>query len=343
MFIYLKKYTWILLFLLLLPGVSMAQVTVGFLVPASGLGDQSFNDSTYAGLVKARSEFGFTLVVGQCETSPLSRKYELENMLADGVDIIVANGWEFEDLIREYAPENPEKIFILNDVAVSAFKNVVSSVFSQHEGAFLAGTLAALVTKTEKIAFVGGMYVPVIASFDRGFVEGVQYINRDIEVTHRYLDGDGEAGAGFNNPKLGYRVAHELYDTGVDVIFSVAGLSGNGVIRAAAERKRYVIGVDSDQDNLAKGYVLTSVMKRLDMAVYTVLSKILAGNVVPGIHYFDLENGGVSLTPMLFSREVVTDEIRYALQTVKGKIIAQEIIVTNILKVPSTFETSTNK
>lgn len=343
MFIYWEKYIWFLLFLLLLPGVSMAKVTVGFLVPVSGLGDQSFNDSTYAGLIKARSEFGFTLVIGQCGAGPLSRKDELTNMLTDGADIIVANGWEFEDLISEYAPKNPEKIFILNDVAVSGFNNVVSSTFSQHEGAFLAGTLAALVTKTNKIAFVGGMDIPVIGSFERGFVEGVKYINKDIEVPHRYLDGDGEIGVGFNNPKLGHRVAHELYDTGVDIIFSVAGLSGNGVIRAAAERKQYVIGVDSDQDHMAKGYVLTSVMKRLDLAVYAMLSELLTGGVVPGIHSFNLENGGVSLTPMLFSREVVTDEVRFGLQTVKEKIIAQKIIVTDTLKVPSAFETSSNK
>jgi len=342
MFAYLKNHLFCLFFLLLLPSVSIAQVTVGFLVPVSGLGDQSFNDITYAGLVKARSEFGFTLVIGQCEAGPLSRKYELLNMLDDDVDIIVANGWEFEDLIKEYAPKNPEKIFILNDVALSGLKNVVSNVFSQHEGAFLAGTLAALVTKTDKIGFVGGMDIPIIASFERGFIEGIQYINKDIDVFHRYLDEDGKVGVGFNNPKLGYRVAHELYDKGVDIIFSVAGLSGNGVIRAAAERKQYVIGVDADQDHMAKGYVLTSVMKRMDLAVYTVLSELIAGSVVPGIHYFNLQNGGVSLTPMLFSREVVTDEVRSGLKTVKEKIIAQEITVTDILKVSSTFKKLNN-
>lgn len=343
MFAYLKKHICFLLLFLLLPSVSMAQVSVGFLVPVSGLGDQSFNDITYAGLVKARSEFGFTLVIGQCEAGPLSHKYELENMLDDGVDIIVANGWEFKELIREYAPMNPEKTFILNDVAVSGFANVVSTIFSQHEGAFLAGTLAALVTKSDKLGFIGGMDIPVIRSFERGFVEGAQYINKGMEITHRYLDGDGKIGVGFNNPKLGHRVAHELYDTGVDIIFSVAGLSGNGVIRAAAERKLYVIGVDSNQDNMAKGYVLTSVMKRLDIAVYTVLSELLTGSVIPGVHSFNLKNYGVSLTPMLFSREVVTDEIRYGLQTVKEKIIAQKIKVTDTLKVSSTFEKTTNK
>lgn len=343
MFTYFRKYIFFLLFLLLPPGVSVAQVTVGFLVPVSGLGDQSFNDITYAGLVKARNEFGFTLVIGQCEAGSLSYRYELENMLDADVDIIVANSYEFVDLIKEYAPKNPEKIFILNDAAVSGLTNVVSTVFSQHEGAFLAGTLAALVTKKDKIGFVGGLNIPVIQSFERGFVEGVQYINKDIEVTVKYLDGDGKTGMGFHNPRLGYAIANAMYDTGIDVIFSVAGLSGNGVIRAAEEHKRYVIGVDSDQDHMAKGYVLTSVMKRLDMAVYTVLSEISGGHVEPGVHYFNLENGGVSLTPMLFSREVVTNEFRYRLQMIKDKIIAQEITVTDVLKESAMLKKKTRK
>lgn len=342
MFTYFKIHLYCLFFLLFLPSVSLAQVTVGFLVPVSGLGDQSFNDITYAGLVRARNDFGFTLVIGQCEESPLSHKFEMLNMLDENVDIIVANGWEFEDLIREYAPKNPEKIFILNDVAVTGMDNVISTVFSQHEGAFLAGTLAALVTKTEKIGFVGGMNIPVIASFERGFIEGVQYINKNVELISEYLAGDSKTGVGFHNPKLGYSIAHEMYDNGVDVIFSVAGLSGNGVIRAAAERKLYVIGVDADQDHMAKGYILSSVMKRMDVAVYTVLSELIGGSVVPGIHHFNLENDGVSLTDMLFSREVVTDKVRYRLQTVKEKIIAQKIKVTDTLKVSKTFDKNSN-
>ena len=335
MLTYLKLFIFCFSCVLLLPVMSMGQVKVGFLVPVSGLGDQSFNDITYAGIVKARNEFGFTLVVGQCEVGPLSHKYELENLLDEGVDIIVANGWEFVDIVKEYALKNPEQIFILNDSAVAGFENVVSTVFSQHEGAFLAGTLAALVSKKDQIGFVGGMDIPVISSFYNGFVEGVHYINNDIEVIPKYLNGDGKIGIGFHNPKRGYRVAHELYDEGVDIIFSVAGLSGNGVIRAAAERKRYVIGVDADQDHMAKGYVLTSVMKRLDKAVYTVLSEILESKVVPGISHFNLENGGVSLTAMKYSRGVVTDEVRQKLHVVKEKIIAKEINVTDYLKISS--------
>ncbi|MFT5698463.1 MAG: basic membrane protein A [Desulforhopalus sp.] len=341
MFSQLKGIVFGLIILLLSPALSMAQVTVGFLVPVSGLGDQSFNDITYAGIIKARNDFGLTLIIGQCQSGALSHKIEMEGLLAEGADIVIANGFEFEDIIKEYAPKNPGQTFIINDFGISDIGNVVSTVFSQHEGAFLAGALAALVSKTGHVGFVGGMDIPVIRSFFVGFEEGVRYINKDIQLSVKYLQGAGNTGTGFDNPTLGYRVAHELYDSDVDIIFNVAGLSGNGVIRAAAERKRYVIGVDADQDHMAKGYVLTSVMKRLDKAVYTVLSEIITGSVVSGVHSFDLENGGVSLTPMLFSKELVTDTVRQQLDKVEEKIIAGEIKVTDYLKMtpaPKTVE-----
>ena len=320
------------LFFLLLPGLSHGQLTVGFLVPVSGLGDQSFNDITYAGLIRARNDFGLSLIIGQCQVGPLSHKVEMEGLLREGADIVIANGYEFLDTVKEFANKNPDKIFILNDQAVSGYDNVVSTVFSQHEGAFLAGALAAMVSKEHRLGFVGGMDIPVIRSFLVGFQEGVDFIEEKTSVTINYLDRGGDIGTGFDNPALGYKVAHELYDTNVDVIFSVAGLSGNGVIRAAAERKLYVIGVDADQDHMAKGYVLTSVMKRLDKAVYAVLSEIVAGRMVAGIHSFNLENGGVSLTAMQFSKDLVTKEIRQRLLEVKEQIVNKKIIVTNYIK-----------
>jgi basic membrane protein A len=305
---------------------------VGFLVPVSGLGDQSFNDITYAGLVKARNDFGLTLIIGQCQSGPLSHEIEMKNLLDEGAEIIVANGWEFLDTVKQYAALHPDKTFILNDQAVSGVANVVSTVFSQHEGAFLAGTLAAMVSKEHHVGFVGGKDIAVIRSFLVGFQEGVHFIDKETKVSVQYLDGGGNIGTGFDNPVLGYEVAHGLYDTNVDVIFSVAGLSGNGVIRAASERKRYVIGVDADQDHMAKGYVLTSVMKRLDKAVYAVLSDVVSARIVPGVHLFNLENEGVSLTRMLFSQDLVTKEIRQRLNEVKEQIVNKKIVVTNYLE-----------
>lgn len=325
------NYLFVLACFLFLPNIVLAQLTVGFLVPVSGLGDQSFNDITYAGIVKARNDLGFTLLVGQCQAGPLSHQVEMEGLLEDGADIIIANGWEFTATVKKYAKKNPKKIFILNDQAVTGLNNVVSTVFSQHEGAFLAGALAAMVSKNNHVGFIGGMNIPVIRSFYVGFQEGVDFIGKNTKVAVNYLGGEGDVGTGFDNPALGYKIAHEHYDNDVDVIFSVAGLSGNGVIRAAAERKLYVIGVDADQDHMAKGYVLTSVMKRLDRAVYTVLSEIIGGKMVPGVHAFDLENEGVSLTKMLFSKDVVTDKIQKQLDEVREKIVRKEIVVTDYL------------
>lgn len=317
--------------LLLLPGAAFAQLKVGFLVPVSGLGDQSFNDMSYAGIVKARNDFGFTLIIGQCEAGDLSHDIEMGKLIDDGVDIVIANGWEFAPTVKKHAKKHPEKVFIINDEAVTGFDNVISTVFSQHEGAFLAGALAALASKNNHVGFVGGMNIPVIRSFFVGFKEGVELIGKNTAITANYLGGDGNVGTGFDNPALGYKIAHEQYDNEVDVIFSVAGLSGNGVIRAAAERKLYVIGVDADQDHMAKGYVLTSVMKRLDRAVYAVLEEVVHGRMKPGVHLFDLENEGVSITEMLFSGDIVTAEIRKKLSEVKDKIVKKEIAVTNYL------------
>ena len=322
-------FLFLLALLLFLPNTVLAQLTVGFLVPVSGLGDQSFNDITYGGIIKARNDFGFTLLVGQCQAGPLSHQVEMEKLLGDGADVVIANGWEFTKIVKASAKKFPEKIFILNDQAVTGFDNVVSTVFSQHEGAFLAGALATMVSKNKHVGFIGGMDIPVIRSFFVGFKEGVNFIDSDTKIAVHYLAGEKDVGTGFDNPRLGYKIAQEFYDNDVEVIFSVAGLSGNGVIRAAAERKRYVIGVDADQDHMAKGYVLTSVMKRLDRAVYTVLSEIVGGKMVPGVHSFDLENEGVSLTKMQFSRDIVTDLIQKQLAEVRDKIVRKEIVVTN--------------
>lgn len=317
--------------LLLVPGAVAAQLKVGFLLPASGLGDQSFNDMSYAGIVKARNDFGFALIIEQCEEGIKSPRIPMEKLIVEGADIIIANGTEFASTVKEYGRKYPQKVFVLNDEAVFGFDNIVSTVFSQHEGAFLAGALAAMVTKSNHVGFVGGMDIPVIRAFWVGFKEGVEFIDKDTTITAHYLAGDSDSGSGFNNPGLGYKIALKLYNNEVDVIFSVAGLSGNGIIRAAAERKRYVIGVDADQDHMAKGYVLTSVMKRLDRAVYAVLKDIISEKKVAGVQSFDLENEGVSLTEMLFSKDVVTDSIREQLTKVRDKIVNKEIEVTNFL------------
>jgi basic membrane protein A len=311
-----------------------AKSIVGFLIPSSGLGDQSFNDMTYAGLVQARTQHGFTLIREQCsDFTEKSRLQSMQRLLSRGANIIVVNGWEYRHLVEKYAIENPERIFLINDFPMDGFDNVVSTVFAQHEGSFLAGALAGWMTKSGKIGFIGGMDMPVIRSFQSGFNEGAKFANPKIEILESFLSTPDEPLSGFNNPALGFSTASRMYQNGVDIIFGPAGLSGNGIIQAARRHQKYVIGVDADQDYMAQGYVLTSVMKRLDRAIVTVLDRIYSKEKITGTYSFGLKEGGVSLTPMAYTKKQIPLEIQEKVAQLRQDIIDGKIHVTNTLQI----------
>ncbi len=313
-------------------GTGQATEVVGFLVSSSGLGDQSFNDMTYAGLVQASHDFKFELIREiPLDNTSKNRKISLEKLLKRGVGVVVANGWGYHAMIQEAAKKNPRVKFIIHDVPVSAEDNLVSTVYGQHESSFLAGALAGWMTRTGKIGFIGGENMPIINAFLKGFEEGAFHSNKDINLSVVFLGSLDDSKSGFDNPLLAYKKANRMYENNVDIILTVAGLSGNGVIRAAAKKKKYVIGVDADQDYMAKGYVLTSVMKRLDTATYKELKDIMAGDFKPGIHHYGLEEGGVALSPMIYTKEYIGPEIMTRLKQLEKKIIKGKIVVTNVL------------
>lgn len=313
-------------------GKSVAAQVVGFLMPSSGLGDQSFNDMTYAGMVKARNVFQFDLIREKAkDNTEESREESLNKLLNRGAQAVVANGWEYRNLIKTASLEHPGVKFILNDYPVSAGDNMVSTIYGQHEGAFLAGALAAMKTTSGKIGFIGGENMPIIQAFLTGFEEGASYINKDIVVTSLFIGESDDEASGFDNPAAAYARAKEMYLADVDIIFAVAGLSGNGVIKAALEQKKYVIGVDADQDHMAKGYVLTSVMKRLDTVTYMELAALMKNDFKSGIHVYGLKEKGVGLSPMTYTRELIGPDIINRLDRIKAEIIAGHIVVTNAL------------
>ncbi|MEE4241587.1 MAG: BMP family ABC transporter substrate-binding protein [Desulfopila sp.] len=328
------KKTALILLIIFVTEISIcsAGTTVGFLVPVSGLGDHSFNDMTYAGLIRAKNMYHFELIRQQCiDSRSENHGKAMEKLIEQQADIIITNGWEFTDVVKEYAVKYPDRFFILNDFPLAGFPNVISNVFAQHEGSFLAGALAAWTTTTGKIGFIGGRDMPVIRSFLTGFRDGVAYTGNDIEMHTIFLSGENDQSSGFDNPEQGRLQAEALYNEGVDIIFSVAGLSGNGIIRAAADTKNFVIGVDADQDYMAKGYVLTSVIKRLDLAVLKSLHTLFEGDSSPGIYTFGLREGGVSLSPMTYTRHLLPEETIKKVAHLRDLIIAGEINVTNIL------------
>ncbi len=317
--------------------VCSAATIVGFLVPVSGLGDHSFNDMTYAGLVRAKNIYNFELIREQCRSAgPDGHRPALEALIEQQADIIVVNGWGFTEVVKEYAEKFPERYFILNDFPLSGFSNVISTVFAQHEGSFLAGALASWTSRTGKIGFIGGKDMPVIRSFLTGFRQGVAYTKTDAEIHVLFLSKENEESSGFDNPEFSHQQADNLYNKGVDIIFSVAGLSGNGIIRAAAENNKFAIGVDADQDYMAKGHVLTSVIKRLDRATFESLRIIFEGDAVPGVYYFGLKEGGVALSPMTYTRHLIAAETLKKITTLQELIITGEIRVTNTITTKNT-------
>lgn len=310
------------LFALLFHSVSHAENVVGFLVPSSGLGDQSFNDMTYAGLIQARSRHDFALIREQsADFTEQSRQVSMDRLIARGANIIVVNGWEYRNIIETYAAQHPQRTFLINDFPLSGLDNVIATEFGQHEGSFLAGALAAWMSKSHKIGFIGGMDIPVIRSFQSGFKEGALYAAPETEVVDQFLSQPEDSLSGFNNPTLGFNAANIMFNEGVDIIFGAAGLTGNGIIQAARQQQKFVIGVDADQDHMAEGYVLTSVMKRLDKATASILNKIFSGEKVHGVYTFGLKEGGISLTPMTYTKDIIPEEVHRKLSLLKQQII----------------------
>lgn len=314
-----KQLLFMLLVMVLLPVAPVAAQTVGLLLGAGGLGDQSYNDMAMSGLGKARKEYRFNLIFEETHSSVESQEAGLKLLLERGADIIVANGSGFAKLVMAYSTAHPQKYFLINDFSIEDYPNVVSTVFAHEEGAYLAGMLAASVSRSHSIGFIGGVDMPVINAFRIGYEHGAVDSSQEVKITSRFISLEGDF-SGFSNPGRGFEVATEMYQQGIDIIFSVAGLTGNGVIQAARRQDRLVIGVDADQDHMAKGHVLTSMMKRLDRATYTELVRILEGAFEPGVKHYGLSNGGVSLTPMLYTHHLVSAPVLDRLRKAEADI-----------------------
>ncbi len=300
-------------------------MTVGLLVGSGGLGDHSYNDMTCSGLGKAQHEFGFKLIIEEPSGTLESQEKALRNLFQQGAEVIVANGAGLHRLITKHAPQHPKKYFIVNDYPINDHDNIASTIFAHEEGSYLVGLLAASYSKTGKIGFIGGVDIPQLRSFLDGYTLGVKKISPLISINTVFMTEAGDF-SGFEMPNEGLQVATEMYDSGVDVIYAVAGLTGNGVIQAAFRKKKMVIGVDSDQDHMAKGQVLTSMMKRLDTSTYAEISQILNNKFIPGIKFYSLKNGGVSLSPMRFTRHLILDITFDLLQHAEQNIIDGKIL-----------------
>lgn len=271
------------------PAKQETKFRVGMATDVGGLNDESFNAAANDGLKKAQAELGAEI---KAIESKRETDYEpnFKSLMDLKYDLIWGIGFMMEDAVKKVAAENPNQKFAIIDSPVTA-PNLAAVTFREEEGSFLMGIIAAKTTTTKKVGFVGGMTSDVIAHFDAGFQAGVKSVDPTIEVKRVY------AGS-FVDPVKGKDVAQAMLKDGVDVIFHAAGATGNGVIEAAAAAKKFAIGVDKDQNKLAPEYVISSMMKRVDVAVFDVSKATKDGNFPGGKNtVLGLKENGVGYAP----------------------------------------------
>lgn len=267
-----------------------AQLKVGLVTQIGGLGDKGYNDMAYSALEKAKKDFGIDFKYVE-PSSPSEDASWLEEFAEAKYNIVIGVGFLMKDSIDMVAKKYPKTKFILID-EISYLPNVLSITFNTEEGSFLVGALASLMSKSQKIAFIGGMDIPIVQVFERGYTRGAKYTNPNIEILSSYLSGPDP----FNDPERGYEDAEFLLKEGSDVFYCFAGGSEQGVISAALENKVYVIGSETNKDNLATGTILTSMVNRVDNALYDVIKLSVSGNFKGGKKVYGLKEKGISLT-----------------------------------------------
>jgi basic membrane protein A len=326
-----------------------SDVTVGLTFDLLGRGDQSFNDSAAAGMDRAKADFGVT--VNELTPTDASARGTDMQLQAENADLVIGVGFSFatdaaavadDGTVSGVAVENPDVLFAIVDDPMMNFSatppapiapNAAGLVFSEQEGSYLVGVAAALKSTTGKIGFIGGVSgIGLIEKFEAGYIAGAKSINPDITVTSQYItefpDFDG-----FQSPDRAKEIATAMYSEGADIVYAAAGLSGSGMFQAAAETseatgtKVWGIGVDSDQyntvDPAVQQYVLTSMVKHVDVAVYNITADVVNGTFEPGEHRYDLKAEGVGYA----TSGGFVDDIKDQIEAAKAAIIAGTIVV----------------
>jgi basic membrane protein A len=247
----------------------------------------------------------------------------LKKLAQRGSSPIVAVGFAQANAVSAAAQAYPNVKFTLIDMVVPE-PNVQNVVFKEHEGSFLVGVLAAMKSNTNKVGFIGGMDIPLISKFACGYEQGAKYQNSDIEILQNMT---GSTPSAWNNPSKGGELARSQFEAGADVIFAAAGGTGIGVYQVAADMGKYAIGVDSNQNHLQPGTMLTSMLKRVDNAAYNSYKAAMDNVWVPGIQAMGLKEGGVDWALDEHNGALITNKMEARANAVKAKIIAGEIVV----------------
>jgi basic membrane protein A and related proteins len=299
---------------------------VGIVFDIGGKDDRSFNAAAYAGVVRAKKDF--PIVLRDVEPGdPTSIEPALRTFAQYGYNLIIGVGFAQGPILKEVAKNYPQLNFVLID-SVADSPNVASLVFKEHEGSFLVGMIAAYASKSGSIGFVGGMDIPLIHRFQTGYEEGARYVNPNIKVLRNYV---GITDTAWNNPGKGRELANAQYEQGADVVFQAAGNSGLGVFDAAEAYDQFAIGVDANQNWVKPGHILTSMLKRIDNAVYSIVKDEIEGKFSGGVHVYGLENDGVGYAIDEYNRHLVPPLVIDKVEQARRDIIAGKIKVTDAM------------
>ena len=313
------------------PKVDASALRVGLAYDIGGRGDASFNDAAAAGLDRSKTELGVkearetTASANEPDDAKESR---LRQMAQDGLSPIITVGFAYADALKAVAPQFPNTKFAIIDESVDA-PNVTSLVFAEEQGSFLVGVAAAYKSKSCHIGFVGGVDNPLIQKFEAGFIQGAKTAAPDIKIENEYLTPAGDF-TGFNDPAKGNVIAGGEIERGADVVYHAAGASGNGVFEAVKAKNKLAIGVDSDQYNMktvasSKDVIMTSMVKRVDLAVFDYLKAVTSNQLASLPKRYDLSVDGITYA----TSGGKIDDIKAVLDGYKQQIIDGKITVSD--------------
>ncbi len=301
------------------PGGEGKKLAIGMVFDSGGIGDKSFNDSANRGLERAKAELGVDV---RTIDSKSEKDYttNLSTLAEQGCDLVFAVGITQQNALTEVAENFPKTKFAIVDAVVEK-ENVRSLLFSEEQGSYLAGYLAGMTSKSGKLGFVGGKDIPLIKKFEVGYAAGAKAANPKIEMLPaKYTDS-------WDDTNLGKQIAQVLFSQGADIVYHASGRCGVGVIQAAKEAGKMAIGVDSDQDDLAPGFVLTSMIKKVDEAVFSSIKDLKEGKFEAGSKIYDLKSKGVGISELKFTKDKLPEGALVKLSQVGEDIVSGKIVV----------------
>ncbi|MEO8706224.1 MAG: BMP family ABC transporter substrate-binding protein [Kofleriaceae bacterium] len=300
---------------------------IGLVFDIGGKNDKSFNEAAWRGLTRAQTELGVEVTFVE-PSEGADRETALRSMATRGMDLVIGVGFIFGPDLERLAQQFPNVKFAGIDYSpspgVGTLANLAGLRFREHEGSFLVGAIAGLITQTKIVGFVGGMKIPLIRKFEAGYEAGVKHVCPTCRVIGAYAGTEPKA---FADPSHGEELASAQYGQGADVIFHAAGKTGDGVFAAARNRDALAIGVDSDQHDNAPCCVVTSMVKRVDVAVLDIIRDLSVGKFFGGIHELGLAEDGVGFVSDERNRVLLPLDVVTRVKALAQDIIAKKIVV----------------